>query len=225
MRQTKRFFREPGFRSAVFTQLFQAKHVHQTTPLTAMDRYPIIFNACRDYFEGKENLKILSYGCSTGEEVVTLRNYFPNATIIGAEINKRSLAACKKRQTDEKISFVYSRIDEIRKHGPFDAIFCMAVLQRKPHHMAETGISSLKKIYPFEKFEHTIMELDDLLQPNGLMVVHFTQYDLLDTAVASKYEAFGPYTQHDYKSPVFDKNSEVRRNPAPQKIIFKKTSK
>lgn len=52
-----------------------------------MDRYP----ACKNYFNGKQDLKILSYGCSTGEEVLTLRRYFPTAQIIGTDIKNIAL--------------------------------------------------------------------------------------------------------------------------------------
>ncbi|PLR68702.1 class I SAM-dependent methyltransferase [Bacillus sp. UMB0893] len=216
---------DKGFRSIFLLELLNSKNVHQTTSLTYMDRYPTIFSACRDYFDGKQDLKILSYGCSTGEEVLTLRRYFPNAHIIGADINKHNLAICRKLPVDEKITFIYSTISEIQKYGDFDAIFCMAVLQRKPHYIAEKGISSLKKIYPFEKFERQIMELDNLINPQGLLVVHFTQYSLWDSTLASRYEALGNHNQDDYLSPVFDKNSNLIKNPTPQNNIFIKLNK
>lgn len=216
---------DADFRSILLLQLLNSKNVHQTTSLTFMDRYPTIFSACRDYFEGKQDLKILSYGCSTGEEVLTLRQYFPTAHIIGAEINKRSLAICRKLPVDEKSTFLYSTLSEIQKHGPFDAIFCMAVLQRKPHHIATKGISNLKKIYPFEKFERQIIELDELINPQGLLVVHFTQYSLWDTSIVSKYKALENYNQDNYKVPVFDKNNNLVKNPAHQNTIFIKLHK
>lgn len=214
---------DKDFHSILLLQLLKSKNVHQTTSLTFMDRYPEIFSECRDYFDGKENLKILSYGCSTGEEVLTLRKYFPTANIIGAEINKRSLAICRKLPVDEKITFIYSTLSEIQRHGNFDAIFCMAVLQRKPHVIAKKGISCLKKIYPFEKFERQIIELDELINPQGLLVVNFTQYSLWDTTVASKYEALGDNNQNNYVSSIFDKNSNLVKNPVPQSTIFIKS--
>ncbi|MGM0877058.1 MAG: class I SAM-dependent methyltransferase [Bacillota bacterium] len=220
----KRVCVDKDFRSILLLQLLNSKNVHQTTPLTYMNRYPTIFSACCDYFDSKKDLKILSYGCSTGEEVLTLRRYFPNAHIIGADINKRSLEICRKLHIDEKITFIYSTRSEIQKYGPFDAIFCMAVLQRNPHDIAAKGISSLKKIYPFEKFERQIIELDELINPQGLLVVHFTQYSLWDTRVASKYKTLGDYNQNNYLSPVFDKNSNLVKNPAPQKTIFIKAN-
>jgi hypothetical protein len=216
---------DTDFRSILLLQLLNSKNVHQTTPLTCMNRYPTIFSACHDYFDGKQDLKILSYGCSTGEEVLTLRQYLPTAHIIGAEINKRSLAICRKLPVDEKITFIYSTLSEIQKQGHFDAIFCMAVLQRKPHYIAAKGISSLKKIYPFEKFERQIIKLDELINPQGLLVVNLTQYSLWDTTVASKYEALGNHKQNDYISPVFDRNSNLVKNLAPQNTIFIKLNK
>lgn len=219
----KRYFVDSQFRSTLLLQVFNFKNVHQTTPLTYMNRYPKIFTACREYFGDKKDLKILSFGCSTGEEVLTLRSYFPNAYIVGADINKRSITICKKLPVDDNITFVHSSYSEIQKHGPFDAVFCMAVLQRKPHYIVAKGISSLKKIYPFEKFEKQVIELDELIKEQGLLTVHFTQYSLRDTSVAFKYEALGNYNQNDYRSPVFDKNSRLIKNPLPQNSIFIKS--
>ena len=216
---------DTDFRSILLLQLLNHKNVHQTTPLTYMNRYPTIFLACHDYFHGKQDLKILSYGCSTGEEVLTLREYFPNAHIVGAEINKHSLAICRKLPVDEKITFEYSKLSEIKKHGHFDVIFCMAVLQRKPHYIAAKGITSLKKIYPFEKFERQIIELDELIKPKGLLVLHFTQYSLSDTTVFSKYKSLGNHNQNNYISPLFDKNSNLVKNPVPLNTVYIKLNK
>jgi ubiquinone/menaquinone biosynthesis C-methylase UbiE len=215
----KRVCVDSDLRSIFLLQLLNSKNVHQTSSLTYMDRYPILFSACRDYFNGKQDLKILSYGCSTGEEVLTLRRYFPTAQIIGADINKQSLAKCRKLPVDEKINFVYSNIDEIKKYGPFDAIFCMAVLQRKPHEVASKKITSLKSVYPFEKFDNQVSELDKLMNTGGLLILHYTQYSLNDTNLATKYVALGNYNQDDYKSPMFDKQSNKVKNPSSQNSI------
>jgi len=209
-----------NYRSIVRLRLFNSGKVHQTSSFTSMDRYPVIFSACRDYFPGKKELNLLSYGCSTGEEAATLRKYFPEARIVGAEINKHSLAQCRARQMDDRVRFIYSSPDEIRKHGPYDAIFCMAVLQRRPHRIAAGNVTSLAAIYPFERFEETIALLDSLVRPQGLLVIHFTQYSLMDTNVASGYEILGDYNQHDYLSPTFDANSRIVPGRAPLNTIF-----
>jgi hypothetical protein len=174
-------------RSVVLLKLFNGPRVHQTTPATWIDRYPAIFSACQVYFGEKKALRLLSYGCSTGEEVLTLRKYFPSAFITGVEINRRSLAACRKREVDERVAFIYSESAAIANRGPFDAIFCMAVLQRTPHAIVERGVTDLTRIYPFEKFDRQIGELDGLLEKDGLLVIRHSQYRFEDACVAWKY--------------------------------------
>ncbi len=220
----KHLFVDADFCSVFLLEFLNSKNLHQTASLTYMNRYPEIFSACRDYFDGKKDMKILSYGCSTGEEVLTLRQYFPDAQIIGAEINRHSLAVCRKLPVDDKISFVYSESSEIEKHGNFDVVFCMAVFQRKPHFIAAKKIKSLKKIYPFEKFERQIIVLDKLIKPQGLFVINFTQYSFGDTSVNSKYEVLGNNKQNFYNL-LFDKDSSLVNDPNPQDAIFIKVCK
>lgn len=219
-RTTMRFCIDSDFRAIFLLQLLNSKNVHQTTAYTCIDRYPAIFSACSSYLSGKKDLKILSFGCSTGEEVLTLRKYFPTAEIIGVDVNRVSLAKCRKLPIDDRISFLYSDIREIEKHGLYDVIFCMAVFQREPFKIVSERISSLKKIYPFEKFERKIIELDKMIKPQGLLVIHYTQYSIWDTAVASKYKALGLHNQDNYLSPLFDKNSNLVINPPSLNTVF-----
>lgn len=208
------------YRTICYLKLFHSKHVHQTTPATCMNRYPNIFSACKNYFGDKEDIRILSFGCSTGEEVITLRYYFPKAVIVGAEINPHSLEICNNRQVDEKICFITSTPEEIKKHGPYDAIFCMAVFQRTPQLIAEKKITDLSKIYPFQKFENQIIELDESVKENGLFIVYFSQYDFQDTKVASNYKVYGNYYQEGYGPFIFDRNNQLVREPSIRHSIF-----
>ncbi|MDQ1468817.1 MAG: hypothetical protein QOJ99_297 [Bryobacterales bacterium] len=88
-----------------------------------------------------------------GEEVLTLRTYFPTACIVGAEINRHSLSLCRKRKVDDRIVFLELHPAKIRETGPFDAMFCLAVLQRPPMRIVEKRIMNLKGIYAFQKFD------------------------------------------------------------------------
>ena len=78
---------DPMFRAVNGMRIFRSGAVHQTTPLTFPNRFPEVFSECARYFGDRTNLRILSFGCSTGEEVLTLREYFPTAEIVGADIN------------------------------------------------------------------------------------------------------------------------------------------
>ena len=203
---TKQFLTDPKYRSLVLLKVLNPG-VHQTTVVTWMNRYPAIFASCRAYFGSQSDVRILSYGCSTGEEVLTLRQYFPSAFITGAEINRRSLAICRKRQVDGRIAFVHSDRKAIREHGSYDAIFCMAVLQRTPQLVEEMGVESLKKIYSFEKFDRQVSELDAVLKINGLLVIHHAHYLLADAAVGARYQPLEGVDQEVSTGPKFGKDS------------------
>ena len=185
-----------------------------------MDRYPRIFAACRDYFAGASDLRVLSYGCATGEEVLTLRRYFPGAIIVGAEINAHCLAVARKLAVDDRIAFIESDSAAIRSRAPFDVIFCMAVLQRTPMQVTARGIQDLKGIYPFEKFDAKVTELDSWLKQGGLLVIHYSQYAVSRATVGPNYEPLLTARHIVDDSPKFDRESR-RCTDVPNSIWVK----
>jgi SAM-dependent methyltransferase len=222
-RVCRSFITDDKYRSTTLLRWFKPRRLHQTTVLTWMDRYPTIFSACRDFFGGSSEIRILSFGCSSGEEVLTLRRYFPNAFIIGAELNPRNLALCRKHKVDGRIAFVHSDRAAIEKRGPFDLIFCMAVLQRTPHAVEGQRLTSLKEIYPFEKFDRQVSELDSYLKKGGLLVIHHTQYFFADASVGAKYGALeGMEPVND--GPKFDRHSALVASDVQVGSIFRKTT-
>ena len=165
------------------------KERHQSTRYTEYDRYPKIFSVCKEYFKEKfpsKELKILSFGCSTGEECFTIRKYFPSAKIIGVDIDKSALHICKKRNTDRNISFVYSDHDKINDIGSFDIIFCMSILCRWPD---TKYINNITNVYSFSKFQNTIRKLDKILAKNGLLVIYNSNFVFSDTSIYCQYDA------------------------------------
>jgi len=209
-------------RSTLRARLQNPRALHQTSVLTWSDRYPGIFAACRAHLGDGPALRILSFGCSTGEEVLTLRRYFPSATIVGAEINERSLAACRRLPADDRIVFIRSDRAAVRVHGPYDAVFCMAVLQRTPHGIEERGTTNLRWIYPFEKFDAQVRELDGQVRRGGLLVVHNTQYVFADSSVADRYAPLDAPGQEADVIVKFDPHSRrLVHPPAPGSIWVK----
>jgi SAM-dependent methyltransferase len=221
-REVKGLFTSRNARSVAFMKLFRNRRTHQTTSATAMDRYPAIFAACRERLQDKQDLRILSFGCATGEEVFTLRQYFPHATIVGAEINRSCLAVCRSRNQDENIHFIDSLPENLEKFAPYDAIFCMAVFQRSPEHVFYRRIRDLKKIYPFEKFQKQVNILHPMLKAGGLLVIQFSQYDFSDTAVSADYAPIAGCNQDEYGPFVFGPDSKLKKQWRNRPCIFEK---
>jgi SAM-dependent methyltransferase len=218
------FGRDESYRSSVLLKLRYRRTVHQTTAKTWVDRYPTLFRASREFLGDHEQLRLLSFGCSTGEEVLTLRRYFPKAQIVGAEINRKSLAQCLTLDVDDRIRFVHSRHATIASHGPYDAIFCLAVLQRTPHLVEANNLASLADVYPFQRFDEQLSELDDLLKPGGLLVVHHTQYVVAHSSIASRYSSLAGVTPMPDSGPRFDARSRRIDGPVDPASVFVKNS-
>ena len=78
---------------------------HQISKHTEYNRYPNIFHFSSNLIKKDDNPKqnndqiwILSFGCSYGHEVRTLRNiYFPSAFIVGVDIDEEII---KKNQNE-----------------------------------------------------------------------------------------------------------------------------
>ena len=72
------------FRRAARFSAQQISDTHQPANHTWSNRYPDLFSDAAKAIA--DPVRILSYGCSTGEECWTLRHYFPNALGVGASI-------------------------------------------------------------------------------------------------------------------------------------------
>ena len=175
---------------------------HQGPNRTALNRYPEIFAAAAA--AAPDARRILSFGCSSGEECVTLADYFPNAEIVGAEINPVILLKAMKRRS-KRIRFVYASDRILRRLGGFDAVFCMAVLRSAGH-------------YPFEIYEERALFLETLVRPGGLLVIHNSPYRFGDTARKWSYETVPVDAPRDIGSFLPDGVTEAE----PDGSIFRK---
>ncbi|UCD50490.1 MAG: methyltransferase domain-containing protein [Phycisphaerales bacterium] len=199
-----------------------ADEFDQIETTTAYNRYPELFDSVRTLISPRDTaeIRILSYGCSTGQECWTLRDYFPNAHIIGLDINERSLRTARAENTDAKIEFFRSTPENLVDHGPYDLIFALSVLCRWP----ETQfVNDASRLYPFEKFDETIALFDVSLSRGGLMVILNANYHFSDTQVSGRYEPLVGIglSQHECVHK-FSTNNQKLREGAPIEWIFKK---
>jgi SAM-dependent methyltransferase len=166
----------------LWTRLVRAGEVHQTTPDTRDERYPALFDLAAVL--APDAKRILSFGCSTGEELVSLRRRFPGAEIVGVEINPRSRRIAAARVSDDPRTAVRPGAE----NGIFDAIFALAVLQREPHKIDEMDVSDLTPFYSFEKFDAAVSNLVAMLRPGGLLCVQHAHYRVEDSSAAVELE-------------------------------------
>lgn len=157
----------------------------QVSNSTLYDRYPDIFSGIKQIIEfdkkNDHNLNILSYGCSTGEEVKTLHEkYFPLAKITGTDIDNVSLEIAKRLLQKSNVSFKELNLVK-QDNTKYDIIFCMSVLCRIYNsNMREHPI-------PFIDFNNTLMELYNKLSIGGYFVIYNSNYSLFDSDIFDKF--------------------------------------
>lgn len=147
-----------------------------------MDRYPTIFSAVSSYAQKQSHpIRILSFGCSSGEEVLTLDSkYLQNADIHGVDIDQDALNSARKLQFSENntVAFHHSS-DPDWKHLSFDVVLALSVLCRWPE---TRRMENINGIYPFEQFAKQARELGSLVRRGGLLVIHNSSYYFEDTS-------------------------------------------
>ncbi len=160
-----------------YRRLFPGQH--QLTSTTSADRYPELFAEAANLLNANSQpCRILSYGCSTGEECFSLKRYMPNSTIIGLDINRNNLKKARAANASKDILFLESNAENLTQHGPYDAIFALSVLCR----WEDTKfVNNCEKIYPFEKFASTVSQLTSQLNVGGLFVVYNSNFRFEDT--------------------------------------------
>jgi hypothetical protein len=175
---------------------------HQGPNKTALNRYPEIFAAAAAI--APDARQILSFGCSTGEECITLARYFPKAQIIGTDINPICLLKAIKHSND-RLHFVYPTDRKLKRLGGFDAVFCMAVLRTpRRKHIAEH--------YPFHRFAERALFLETLVSPGGLLIIHNATYRFSDVPRLGTYETIPVAASHD-TTYLPDGVTEVKADP------------
>jgi hypothetical protein len=170
-------------RSQLWLMARHGADLHQSTPFTAEDRYPELFDLAAT--TQPNAARILSFGCSTGEEIAAIRARFPEAGIDGAEINPRSRRfAARRHQGDTHVRVIAPSA----MADSYDIVFALAVLQREPHRIEEAGIEDLSPIYPFAKFDGAIDDLAERLSPGGLLCVANAHYRVEDSRAFATLE-------------------------------------
>ncbi|WP_066661033.1 class I SAM-dependent methyltransferase [Sphingomonas sp. CCH9-H8] len=202
-------------RSELWTRWRYGGAVHQDVSLSYPDRYRGLFRLTQQLLAERSAPRILSYGCAAGEEVVSLRAYFPDALLVGAEINPILLRTCRKLPADPQRHFVRSTPEQIAAYGPYDAIFAMAVFTRRPSEVEARGFTNIASHYPFAPFAAGIRLLTEQLAPGGLLIVEHALYRVEDAISDLPLEPILIEGNARSKHPRFDRDGN-RIEPNPQ---------
>lgn len=207
-------------RSVALLRLLRPTGMFQPYAETSMNRYPHIFARLRDVLEDGPDAHILSFGCSTGEEVFSLRTLFPQAAITGLDINRRSIAVCRARQAREghaNIRFSHANGTQDQPSASYDAIFAMAVFRHGDLGEAPPDCSHLLR---FEDFDRAIADLARCLKPGGLLAFRHSHFLFAETSSAPLFEPV--LAIRDPRPPVYGADNRLRDPALRREGLFRK---
>jgi SAM-dependent methyltransferase len=183
----------------------------QPHPFTMPDRYPWLFSFAAERIGSRPDLRILSFGCSRGDEVFSLRKYFPFAAIKGIDINPRNIAHCLARARAEdpvNMAFEVAATAQGELTSSYDAILCLAVLCNGD--LTTSGAQRCDPVLHFDTFERIIVDFARCLKPGGLLVLHTTSFRFCDTATARDFDVvYEADPKHMAPDVLFDRHNRL----------------
>jgi SAM-dependent methyltransferase len=156
---------------------------------TLPDRYPWLFDHAADALWDIPSPRLLSFGCSLGEEAFSLRRRLPTAIIKGIDIDPTNIAAGRARSErahDAQMRFEAGSSPQGEPDGHYDAVFCLAVLCHGD--LTVLGAKRSAPLMNFEDFERSVVDLARCVKPGGLLYLHTTNFRFCDTAVAPDFD-------------------------------------
>ncbi|HKX07776.1 MAG TPA: class I SAM-dependent methyltransferase [Stellaceae bacterium] len=220
-----RFTTDPAYRSVALIRFEKPPNLFQPFLDTWLDRYPLLFAFAHEKLGSHPQANILSFGCSTGDEVFTLRRYLPDATIKGIDINRRAIAECRRKldhSPDPKITFEVASSTRGEQPAFYDAIFCLAVLRHGD--LADSGATSSETVIPFADFEAMVGDFARCLRAGGLLFIAHSNFRFCDTEVSRCFEVALSLASADPhpRTPIFDRHNRLMRGAAYGELVFRK---
>jgi hypothetical protein len=154
----------------------------QTNNKTFLGRYFQEYSILRRRIRSDKDLSILSFGCATGEELATIRSFFPAADLFGCDIDWYSLQRARALLGSDAVIFDSSP-QEIARHGPYDIIICNSVL------LQPTGIKSGRRLgIDPALWADVVGLLDSVLKDKGILQIINSNIPFRLHPVAANYQ-------------------------------------
>lgn len=157
----------------------------QLSHQTKINRFPKIFESAKQICPNPK--RVLSFGCSTGEEVFTLADIYTEAEIVGVDIDWHSVSTARRNNKQKDRIFFHT---DAGATGLYDLVTCFMVL------------FALDKPVPRDRWDETVNTIDKHVAMGGLLMVYTSEYDFKSSPIAYKYDV-----EREWKR-VHDKNNK-----------------
>jgi SAM-dependent methyltransferase len=187
---------------------------------TLPDRYPWLFSFARQALMPQS--RILSFGCSTGEELLSLRRYLPLAQIKGIDINPGNIAIARAQTaaiSTIRVACVGTTAEE--PTASYDAVFCLAVLC--DGRLTARNRDQATPFFSFERFQAAVDDLARCLKPGGLLFLLTTNFRFCDTDAAGHFETVLSAREADLAPDLlYDRDNRLMPGARYNDVVFRK---
>jgi SAM-dependent methyltransferase len=150
---------------------------------TSFDRYPDEFRAVAALAEPR---RVLSFGCSSGAELATVRRYFPDAEVRGIDANPLAVRRARRLLRDDPhVEVVRASDAAAEPASSYDVVLAMAVFR---HGALNAAPPRCDHVLRFADFERTVTGLARCVRPGGVLVIRHANFRFGDTAAAGDFE-------------------------------------
>lgn len=157
------------------------QHYLQPDHMTREERFPLIFDSAKKL--KPDARRILSFGCSTGEECQALARRFPEAEVIGLEIDTYSIQTARKKNKSDKIFFH----DEIGGTGMYDLVVALMVF------------FCMEEAVPKDRMIANLKHIDKHLNVGGVLMLYTCDHDPTEI-LGSDYEPLNIWLREHNKN-------------------------
>lgn len=212
-------------RESARLQLAAPHNLFQPSGFTLAFRYPQIFRFIHQELVGSPGpIRLLSFGCSTGEELASLHALFPDSQLTGLDISAHRIAEAASRlrrlQDNGQLHLrVGSSADDLPSGtAPFDAIFAMAVFR---HHDLWPRPYRCDHRVRFADYERTITGLARHIRPGGFLCLSFSNFSFAETDIAAEFSPRASMGWLD-RMPLYGRDNTRRPDPPHEVVVYQK---
>ncbi|HET6167505.1 MAG TPA: class I SAM-dependent methyltransferase [Marmoricola sp.] len=175
-------------RQNAVARILRPDNLFQPQGTTAYGRYAEELEAAKDAL-ATSTPDILSFGCSSGEELLTLRAHFPTARIRGLDVNPVAVRAARKlvhgAGEDATISVAKAGDASGEPAEAYDLVLALAVFR---HPSLNAAPPRCDDVLDFARFEATVAGLSACVRSGGILMLRHANFRFGDCAVAADYE-------------------------------------
>lgn len=211
-----------NFRETARLRAFPPSGLMQPSGHTKPDRHRELFALARLAVGDGPDHHLLSFGCSRGDEVFSLRAHFPEARITGIDISTRRIRECRVRArkagAGDTLDFIVASSAADLPAASRDAVFAMSVLR---HGDLTAAPPRCDHRMHFADFDAVVTGLARCVKPGGVLVIRHACFRFLDTVAAADFDTVLRQPRN-VQSPLYDRDHCLLPGESEESVMFRR---